>query len=125
MSALTAWGRLWQDGAADSFASTGHSPATQTPLAGLWLREFAALTPHSRVLDIATGAGVLPRLLLHICEHATVECDAVDAAELPQAQLHQTTTPGHPQLRFHDRVFAENLPFADRSFDLGTSQHGI
>ncbi len=125
MSALAAWGRLWQAGAADSFGATGKSPATQTPLAGLWLREFAALPAHARVLDIATGAGVLPRLLLHACKHATVECDAVDAAELPQAQLQQTHRPGQPQLRFHQRVFAESLPFVDSSFDLVTSQFGI
>lgn len=125
MSALAAWGRLWQDGAADSFGATGHLSAAQTPLSGLWLREFAALPSHARVLDIATGAGVLPRLLQHACKHATVECVAVDAAELPQTQLQQTSRPGQPQVRFHERVFAESLPFADNSFDLVTSQFGI
>lgn len=125
VSTLDAWGRLWGEGATDSFGAGAGSSPTHSPLASLWLAEFEQLGPTSRVLDIATGAGILPRLLQHACADESVRCDAVDAAALPLAQRQSGKLAGRAQVHFHERVLAEQLPFPDACFDMITSQFGI
>ena len=74
-----------------------------------------------RVLDLATGNGALPQMLLQRYGDS-VSVDAVDAAQLAPAWFSPLQ---HPKIRFHSGVMIEALPFEDAGFDYVISQYGI
>jgi ubiquinone/menaquinone biosynthesis C-methylase UbiE len=94
-------------------------------IARFWHERLSALPAGARVLDIATGNGALPRLLLDACPDAAVVCDAVDLAAIQPAWLADLPGTQRARLRFHGGCAAEALPFGDGSFDLVVSQYGL
>lgn len=86
-----------------------------------WSGCFAGLCDGDRVLDLATGNGALPKLLLESTRR-DVRVDAVDLAEPRPAWLAGGTTTA---LSFHPNVRMEALPFPDAAFDLVVSQFGL
>lgn len=86
-----------------------------------WSACFATLHPGDRVLDLATGNGALPKLLLESTAHP-VRVDAVDLAE-PRPPWYSADS--HPSVTFHPHVGMESLPFPAGAFDLVTSQFGL
>lgn len=73
------------------------------------------------MLDVATGNGSVPRLLLEMFPDG-VQVDAVDMARLKPTWL---DADNQPRVHFHPGVAMEELPFPAASFDLVTSQFGI
>lgn len=117
-----AWSAYWQAGALHSCVGSW-SGNYGGAIAAFWSRSFAALANGARVLDLATGNGPLPQLLLQQRpDDAALRIDAVDAAALAPAWYRADA---QPRLRFHQGVAMEALPFADGSFDLVTSQYGF
>ena len=108
-----AWSRLWAQGGAGSF----HDPAGgDLPLRTHWQEWFAGLPPDARVLDIATGNGILPRWLIEA--HTTATCDAVDRADI-RPRWHSA------RVQFHPLTSAEHLPWNEALFDAVVSQFGV
>lgn len=118
------WSRYWSHGVGHSCGGS-YGSSYEGALARYWRAAFATLAPGARVLDIATGNGALPRLLLDFDQAGTLSCDAVDLATLAPAWFGQLAPARAAQLRFHGNQAAEALPFPDASFDLVMSQYGL
>lgn len=118
------WSRYWSTGALHSCAGS-YDEEYAGPIGDFWREGFLALSARARVLDIASGNGPLPRLLLNLRERSDLVCDAVDLAELTPRWLETLPPKERERLRFHSGCPAESLPFADGSFDLVVSQWGI
>lgn len=119
-----AWARYWQAGALHSCA-TSFDGNYQGAIADFWRTVFAGLAAGDRVLDIATGNGALPQLLLQQHRDADVSCDAVDLAPVAPAWQQALPETLKHRIRIHGGVAAEALPFADGEFTLVVSQYGI
>lgn len=114
-----AWSDFWKTGAIH--ACMGSFDAAYSGSIGqYWSGLFRNVSPAMRVLDLGSGNGALPRLLLE--QQAQARIDAVDLAQVHPAWLEAAR---HPEVRFHAGVMMEHLPFPDASFDLAVSQFGI
>jgi len=118
------WSRYWSHGAAHSCGGS-YGNRYEGALADVWRAAFAALAPGARLLDIATGNGPLPRLLLDFDAGGTSSCDAVDLAALAPAWVGDLAPDQRARVRFHGNQPAETLPFATASFDVVMSQYGL
>lgn len=117
-----AWSRFWATGALHSCAGS-FSSDYDGAIGRHWTQRLSALPPGSRVLDVGTGNGALPKLLLRCSADAT--CDAVDIAQNAPDWLQAESPEDRSRLRFHSGVAAEGLPFPDASFDLVASQYAL
>ena len=118
------WSRYWSHGVGHSCGGS-YGSSYEGALAAFWRAAFAALAPGARVLDIATGNGALPRLLLDFDQAGAFSCDALDLATLAPAWFGALAPARAARLRFHGQQAAEALPFPDAQFDLVMSQYGL
>ena len=119
-----AWSRYWASGALHScVGSFGEDYGGA--IAEFWRGVFRRLPESTRVLDIATGNGALPRLLLQECPSDAVMCDAVDIAAISPSWLGEAKPSEQRRVNFHGGVDAAVLPFPAGSFNLVVSQYGI
>lgn len=118
------WTRHWATGAAHSCAGS-YTDTYGGAIAAFWAGLHAHTAAGARVLDIATGSGALPRLLLHLRPALDLRIDAVDLAEPATGWLRKLPAAQAARVRFHGGVGAERLPFADGAFDLVLSQYGL
>jgi SAM-dependent methyltransferase len=118
------WARYWSTGALHSCA-TSYAGDYAGAIGAFWRGVFSTLQPGQRVLDLATGNGALPHLLLHCRPQADVECDAVDLSPVAPAWVASLPAPQLERIRFHGQTRAEALPFGDGCFDLVVSQYGF
>lgn len=116
-----AWSAYWAAGRLHSCIGTfdeGYGGAI-----GTFWEEVARAAAPGRTLDLATGNGAIPRLLLSLAAgDARLRIEAVDLAGIAPAWHDPAVSPA---LRFHAGVAMEALPFADATFDLVTSQFGF
>lgn len=112
------WSRYWQTGAAHS-CGTSYGERYGGAIAAFWQQVLGETPEGSRLLDVATGSGAVPRLWRSW--RMGDRWDAVDLATEPPAWLRDVGDRVH----FHPAVRAEALPFPPASFDLVTSQYGI
>lgn len=101
--------------------------ATEMEIAERWIARFAKLADGSRILDVATGNGVL---LAHAAVAAErtgrrFELTGIDLAEIDPARY----VPDHPAVRhgamFLGGVDAAELPFDAAAMDVVVSQFGL
>jgi SAM-dependent methyltransferase len=119
------WSRHWASGAAHSCVGT-YGPLYGGAIAAFWRAVLARLPAAARVLDIATGNGALPRLIVEDpALPARPTCDAIDLAAIAPGWIDALPAVQRQRVRFHAGVAAEDLPFALGSFDLVVSQYGI
>lgn len=119
-----AWSRYWARGAPHSCIGT-YGDRYGGAIAAFWGDVFAGLRDRARVLDVATGNGALPRLLLDHCRRPDVTCDAIDVATVHLPWLASVSPADRGRVRLHGGVDAGALPFPDGTFDLAVSQYGI
>lgn len=115
-----AWSQYWSAGGLHSCPGS-FAGNYAGAIADFWQTALADLTPGMRVLDLATGNGALPQMLLQRYGDG-VSVDAVDAAQLAPLWFSPLR---HPKIRFHSGVMIEALPFEDAGFDYVISQYGI
>ena len=101
--------------------------ATAMEIAASWIGLFAELENGVRVLDIATGNGIL---LAHATTAArqcarTFELTGVDLADIDPQRFVDDSPIGFDDIRFVGRTAAEKLPFAAGEFDVVVSQYGL
>lgn len=118
------WARHWATGAEHSCGgSYGHTYGGA--IARFWQEVHAQTVPGSRVLDIATGSGALPRLLLRLRPDLPLRIDAVDLAPVAPGWMLELPDAQATRVRFHPATAAESLPLPDASMDLVVSQYGL
>lgn len=113
------WSRYWAKRPTHSLHGTfdaDYGPA----IAGFWKGVCSRVATGSSVLDIATGNGALPRMMLDW--RSDLHIDAIDAAHVA---VDWQPPQGTAAPAFHSGVSCEVLPFRDNCFDLVTSQYGI
>jgi hypothetical protein len=118
------WSRYWAGGALHSCGSSFDGNYSGE-IREFWREAFQPLAAGDRMLDIATGNGPIPKLMLALRPGAGVHCDAVDLAAVAPAWPAGLPESERRRLKFHPRVEAEALPFADARFDLVVSQYGL
>lgn len=124
IKAIGSWTEYWQTGASVSFIA---GPEMQARLVSLWGEFVDGLNDGGRILDLATGNGVVARncatrarernILLHI--------DAVDAADIDPKKCVADQQQLFSQVCFQGGIQIESLPFADCIFDAVVSQFGF
>ncbi|WP_296252577.1 class I SAM-dependent methyltransferase [uncultured Stenotrophomonas sp.] len=113
------WSRYWALQPDHSLPGTFDAGYGQA-ISSFWQGIAQRLPDTASVLDLATGNGPLPRLLLHWRPDLSI--DGIDAAQIAPTWL----PPNKAALpRFHSHISCEALPFSNASFDLVTSQYGI
>ena len=118
-----AWSRYWAGGALHSCAGSFEGNYSGE-VRGFWAMQALAWPVGTRVLDLATGNGPLPRLLREL-RPGGLEIDAVDLAQVRPAWFEALPDALRAGLRFHAGVAAEALPFAAASMDQLISQFGL
>lgn len=115
-AAQTGWNRFWQDEPAARSGATlaGLGPELNELLDAPWAGFARSLPARARVIDLATGGGVVLDLLQR--GRSDLKLTGVDAAE---------TLPRRPGMRMRAGVMLDRLPFADGAFDAVTSRFGI
>jgi ubiquinone/menaquinone biosynthesis C-methylase UbiE len=122
-SESSAWKNYWRE---DRLAACmPDDPAASATIERHWRAFFESLEPGSRLLDVATGNGVLLVWAAQAAPDSGLQSVGVDLADIdPQRFL-----PQHRDLlqgvRFLGNTAAEALPFENGEFDVLISQYGI
>lgn len=119
------WREYWH---ADRPAScVPADPATAQKIGAAWVEWFRALPDGTRILDVATGNGIVLALASVAAQEASRRfvLTGIDLAPIdPLAHLVRPT-PGLRAARFVGGVAAEEMPFEAASFDVVVSQYGL
>jgi SAM-dependent methyltransferase len=119
------WRDYWK---ADRPAScVAENPVTQQQIADTWRQWFVQRTDGSRILDVATGNGIV---LAHAASAAretgrTFELTGIDLADIDPLRHVKDLDAGLRNAIFIGGASVEQLPFAARSFDVVVSQYGL
>lgn len=122
-----AWSRFWAGGAPHSCAGS-FGTRYGGAIGRWWIDAFAALDDRFVVLDVGTGGGPLPRLLV---ERAAGGLDrmplihAVDLATVVFGWIPDPPPPWAARIVLHPNTAAESLPLPAASVDFVCSQFGI
>lgn len=120
--AAAAWHDYWC--APRLAACVPDDPAAAAAIEQHWSAWFAALPAGTRVLDVGTGNGALLLCAARAAPGA-LELTGVDRAAIDPPRHVPTHRSELAAMRFYAGVKAEQLPFADRSFDVVVSQYGL
>lgn len=119
------WTRFWKSGALHA-VENGKDADSLNPLIQFWQAEVIQLGSSARVLDIGTGNGAIPRLLVQQLGELAPACDAVDLSDIsPVWWANDPLAPEHNKIRFHGNTQAEELPFENGCFSHVYSQYGL
>lgn len=112
----TGWGAFWQDEPAAAGGATlaDLPPHLRDRLDSPWTALADSLPAKARVLDLATGGGIVLDLLHR--KRADLVLTGVDAAP---------SLPKRRGMVLRGGILTARLPFADTSFDAVTSRFGI
>ena len=101
--------------------------ATRTQIDSWWRSWFSQLSTGRRVLDIATGNGIVLAHAARAAEDRNIcfELTGVDLADIDPLRYLSTPPAGLRKARFMGGVAAESLPFPAKSFDVVVSQYGL
>jgi ubiquinone/menaquinone biosynthesis C-methylase UbiE len=121
-----AWKAYWQEPNRLA-ACVPENAASAAGIEAHWRTFFASLPQGARVLDIATGNGVL---LVWAAQAAAsvgraLELTGVDLADIDPERFLPEYRADLSSARFEGNVAAESLPFPDASFDIVVSQYGL
>lgn len=115
------WTLYWQSGCLDSCVAT-QSSQDAVAIEAYWQGLATQLESGSRILDLATGNGAVPAMLLKVDK--TLRVTGVDKADIEPLRF--LSEPGAlASADFQGDVDICSLPFADAEFDAVTSQFGI
>gem|GEM_PF-1455581 len=103
------------------------NPAAAGAIERYWKGEFSGLLPGARVLDIATGNGVLLAWAAQsaVDRGCALALTGIDAAPIDPLRFVASEQESLRNIAFHGDVAAERLPFGNAAFDVVVSQFGL
>lgn len=116
-----AWSDYWKSGALHSCIGS-YAGNYGGAVEEFWNSVFGRLHEDSTVLDIATGNGALPKLLLDGFPDRFARVDAVDYSMVAPTWYDPEKM---GRIAFHPNVAMERLPFDNGRFDAVISQYGL
>ncbi len=118
------WTEYWRTGASVSCVASSEMEAH---LNFLWDEFVDGLADGSRILDLATGNGVVALNCISRARarNINVQVDAVDAADINPKKSVNIPEQLYRQVNFLGGIQLENLPFTDNSFSGVVSQFGF
>lgn len=119
------WRRYWRENRLA--ACVPDNPDSAAAIETHWTGFFSALPAGKRVLDIATGNGVLLVWAARAARAAGSEfrLTGIDLADIDPARFLPEHRIDLAAAQFIGNTAAESLPFADGSFDVVVSQYGL
>lgn len=120
-----AWQRYWQS---DRLAACmPDHPSAAAAIEGHWRQVFSGLSSATRVLDVATGNGVLLVWAARAAgeQGRSLQLTGIDAARIDPQRFVGAEQAVLRDVTFHGGVAAEQLPFGDAAFDCVVSQFGL
>lgn len=119
------WRRYWRENRLA--ACVPDNPNSAAAIESHWSGLFAQFPPGSRVLDIATGNGVLLVWGARAARAAgrELKLTGIDLADIDPARFLPEHRADLAAAQFIGKTAAESLPFADGSFDAVVSQYGL
>jgi len=120
-----AWRHYWRDNRLA--ACVPDNPASAAAIEAHWTAFFADLPAGTRVLDIATGNGVVLVWAARAARQVQRELvlTGIDFADIDPARFLPEHQADLAAARFVGNTPAESLPVADASFDVVVSQYGL
>ena len=119
------WRRFWRENRLA--ACVPDNPNSAAAIEAHWSGFFSQFPAGNRVLDIATGNGVLLVWGARAARAAGRELTltGIDLADIDPARFLPEHRADLAAARFIGKTAAESLPFADGSFDVVVSQYGL
>jgi ubiquinone/menaquinone biosynthesis C-methylase UbiE len=121
----TGWRDYWQG--QRLAACVPESPEAAAAIEAHWTAYFGQLPDAARVLDVATGNGVLALWAVRAARAAKrgLAITGVDLAAIDPPRFLQEHRAELEAVAFLGGTAAEQLPFSDGSFDVVVSQYGL
>jgi len=119
------WRRYWRENRLAACVS--ENPDSAAAIEKHWVEFFSGLAAGTRVLDIATGNGVLLVWAARAARSVgrDLSLTGIDLADIDPARFLSEHQADLANVRFIGGTAAEALPFDDGSFDLVISQYGL
>lgn len=120
------WTRYWRSGALHSCV-TSYDGNYDGRVRAFWYSVFDALQAGDSCLDVGTGNGALPLMLLEWAgsRGLALRCAAIDLADIDPRSSLPSRAELLAQVDFRSNCSVERLPFEDASFALVTSQYAV
>ncbi|MCZ8133047.1 MAG: class I SAM-dependent methyltransferase [Steroidobacteraceae bacterium] len=119
------WDEYWASSRLGSCVP--ENPEIARTIAAFWLGRFLDQPPGTRILDVATGNGIVLAYAAEAARRGSrrYALTGVDLAAIDPARHAAAGAPLLREITFLGGVPAEQLPFADGSFDRVCSQYGL
>jgi ubiquinone/menaquinone biosynthesis C-methylase UbiE len=123
---LEQWETYYRGGAIAT-GPTGPDGLYDLEVRRAWVGFFSSLPTEARLLDIATGNGVIPLIALEVARSRGAQwtIDATDLARIDPTQQVADGAERFAGVRFHPAVASEKLPFEDASFDAVSGHYAL
>lgn len=121
-----AWDAHWRSGSLSSLSSGDKSTEAPEAIAA-WNGFFGKLSGGAKILDIATGNGIVPAHARAFSQefHTTFEITGIDRADIDPLATVTEQRSLLEGITFLAGIAAEDLPFEDALFDAVTGQYAI
>ena len=98
---------------------------TENEIYAHWRDFFAGLPDNSRILDVATGNGILLQQAVKAAPDRSFVLTGIDPADIDPYRFVSGLQQSKSDIRFIGEIDAAKLPFDARSFDVVVSQYGL